>query len=366
MHDTFSKEILLAPGPTPLHPEVMKAMITPMISHRTSIFQSIYSESENFMKVILNTNNPVVFIPSSGTGALEAAINNCLTFGDKIIVAINGRFAELFSTMAKMNGMNVFEVDIPWGQPVDPELMAHIVEDNKDAKAVMIIHNETSTGILSELEAISQAIREVNSDILLMVDAISSLGGTEFQMDAWDIDIVVSASQKALMGPPGLAMISLSEKAWKRALKNTFYGYYFDLKRIHEESKRHMTLTTPAVNVFFGLHRALELIVQGNTSSYYQRLSSLRDYLLKGIASTSIKLFGDLKFASPTVTALAMPQGYDSELIKSRMYKQHAVVLGPGLGRIANTTLRVGHMGYVFEHDLDCAIQGFRNIIKER
>ena len=366
MNDTFLKEILLAPGPTPLHPEVMKAMITPMISHRTSKFQSIYGESEDFMKIILNTNNSVVFIPSSGTGALEAAINNCLTLGDKIIVAINGRFAEIFSIMAKTNGMNVIEVDTPWGQPVDPELMARIVGDNKDAKAVMIIHNETSTGILSDIATISHAIREVNNNILIMVDAISSLGGTEFRMDAWDIDIVVSASQKALMGPPGLAMISLSERAWERAFKTTFHGYYFDLKRIHVESKRRMTLTTPAVNVFFGLHRALELILQENASNYYQRLAGLRDYLLKGITSTSIKLFGDPKFASPTVTALVMPLGYDSELIKSKMYEQHAVVLGPGLGRIAKTTLRVGHMGYVSEHDLDCAIKGFRNILDER
>ncbi|ADK79933.1 pyridoxal-phosphate-dependent aminotransferase family protein [Sediminispirochaeta smaragdinae] len=363
MKTFYRKELLLAPGPTPLHPEVLKAMISPMISHRTQSFQDLYKEIEEYLKELMHTKNQILLIPSSGTGGLQAAVKGCLSMGEKIVVASNGHFADLFSRLAASNGMNVVDVPFPWGQPVDPFVIAASVKEHKDAKALLLIQNETSTGVLSDIKTIVTEIRKVNKEILIFVDAVSSLGGTEFRLDEWGVDVVVSSSQKALMAPPGLCIMSLSDRAWAAAETVTCLDYYFDIKRIRKEANRHMTLTTPAVSIFFALRKSLEIIFNEGMKNCFGHNKALQEMIFELSQSTGVTPLGRLPYASPTVTALVVPEACDPEMIRNELYKKYSIVSGPGLGKIASKTFRIGHMGYVDRNDIQMFFNSLTEII---
>lgn len=352
MSEVFKKLNLMIPGPMPLHPEVQLAYCKPIISHRSSEFGEIYGEAMKLGKQVFKTRNDVFIMSSSGTGALESAVANLLNVDDKVIAANNGLFGEHMADIIRSYGIDPIIVKEDYGKPITPEGITAVLKKNPDVKAVFVIHNETSAGVTSDLESIAGEIRRINRDILIIVDAVSSLGGVNIETDNWDLDVVVSSSQKALAAPPGLSLISISDRAWKVSEKSKMTKYYFDWHRLKPESLRNMPFTTPPVHIVFALRRALQLLLEEGLDNVFNRNKAMRDMIIDAIEPLGLRLVPERKYASPTCTALRLPQGISSIKFRDHVFNKYSVLLGPGLGDISSDTFRIGHMGYIFPNDI--------------
>ena len=349
----YRPQNLRIPGPTFVPQAVLNASARPMINHRGPEFAALMAGLTRAMQDFLNTQGDVFLLTASGSGGMEAAVANTLSRGDKVLLFVNGAFGERFAAICKTYGVDARRVDVPWGRAVEPDLVRDELakEKGKDAaKAVLLTHNETSTGILNPLREISDVVRE--SGKLLIVDSISGAGGVELEVDAWGVDVLITASQKAWGAPPGVAMVTMSEKAWKAYDRSDLPKAYFDLQTFRSALEKGATPATPAVSVFIALQESLRLMAEEGQAAIIKRHRDLAYATRRGIQALNLGLFADERYASPCVTSFRMPTRVDPKNLIRILRDEYDTVIGSGQGRIEAQVARVGHMGFVTLQDI--------------
>jgi serine---pyruvate transaminase len=344
-------EIILAPGPTPIPPEVLLAQAAPLVYHRGPGFGSMLREVTERLQTLYKTDSDVVIMTSSGTGGLESAIANCFSPGDEVLVPLAGFFSERFAKLARAYGLTVRSVDYEWGRSVKAADVAAALAEHP-VKALLLTHSETSTGVVHDIEPIARAAKDAGA--LLLVDAVSSLGAVPFDMDGWGIDVAISGSQKALSASPGLAFVAISDAAWDAQKNATNPKFYFDWATY----KTFYALPdpenpwTPAISVMQGLHKALELYFQDGPEAAFARHALLSRAIKEGVLALGLDLFGEDVDRAWTVTAIRAPEGIDADAICARIRADHAIVLAPGQGPLKGRVFRIGHLGYYDRLDM--------------
>ncbi|MFL5732647.1 MAG: pyridoxal-phosphate-dependent aminotransferase family protein [Chloroflexia bacterium] len=351
---------LRIPGPTPLPDEVLEAMNRDMISHRGPEFRAILREVTAGLKHCFQTEGDVLIFPAAGTGGLEAAIANLFSAGDKVITMPVGAFGERFAEIATRFGLEVLPVASPWGEAADIPALEQALAENPGAKGILATHNETSTGVENNMEAAGRLARA--HDVLLVVDAISSMGAVDIPVDRWGIDVAVTASQKAWMAPPGLTMLSVSERAWRANTTARLPRFYWDFAEARRFLERGETPYTPAVSLLYGLQASLRLIMAEGLNNVFARHERVRDLLRAGAAEIGYRPFARDAIASRTVTALYAPEGLSAREIVAAM-RERGIVLAGGQGAYEHTALRVGHMGFVTEADIEEVLQHLAAVV---
>ena len=346
---------LRTPGPTPCPEDVLDAMSGPMINHRGPEFSElIFSITEKLQKVF-GTEEDVFVLTSSGTGCLEAAIVNTLSPGDKVLAVTVGSFGERFASVAQAYGAEVIRLNVEWGKAADPDAVRDALAADPNIKAVLITHNETSTGITNDLQSLSKVIKD-EFDKLFLVDAVSSLGCIPLPMDEWRCDVVGTASQKGMMVPPGLGFISMSADAWAAHKTSTMGRFYFDLGAAQRYLRMGQTPWTPGLPLYYGLNVALDRLLEEGMEQVYRRHARLAHFTRESLKAMGLELFADPAHASDTVTAVWTPEGIDGPQLLEQLRVDDAVVLAEGQGKMEGKLFRVGHMGYVEEDDLRVAL----------
>lgn len=353
----MNKPIQLMIGPTAIPYRVLKAMNQISISHRSKDYSTIQERVTTNLKRVFRTENEILVLTSSGTGAMEAVILNCFSPNDEIVVPVMGKFSEQYAQMAEIYGLKVKRVMFELGETADVDKVME--EVTKTVKGVFLVHNESSTGVFNDLEAFGKAIKD--TDAILVTDSVSGLGGLEIRMDEWNVDVVLTSSQKAMMSPAGLAFVALSDKAWEMVEYSSFPKYYFDFKRASEFNKKHQTLTTPAVYTIFAVDEALKMILEEGLDNIYLRHKKNTRRLLDGIKEIGLELFAkDEKFASPTLTAVHVPG--KSKYFVNELAKRD-IIVGGGMPPLTEDVFRVGTMGYVSEHDITVFLHELRDVV---
>ncbi len=349
----YRPQNLRIPGPTFVPQAVLSATARPMINHRGPEFAALMAGLTRAMQDFLNTEGDVFLLTASGSGGMEAAVVNTLSSGDRVLLFVNGAFGERFAAVCKAYGVEARRIDVPWGRAVEPDLVREELakEKGKDgAKAVLLTHNETSTGVLNPLKEISEVVRE--SGKLLIVDSVSGAGGVELMHDDWGIDVLVTASQKAWGAPPGVAMVTMSEKAWKAYEHSDLPKLYFDLASYKSSLEKGATPATPAVTVFIGLQESLRLMAEEGQEAIIKRHRDIAYATRRGLQALNLGIFGDERYASPCVTAFRMPTRVDPKNLIRVLRDDYDTVIAGGQGRIEGQVARVGHMGFVTLQDI--------------
>jgi len=351
-------EGLRIPGPTPCPAEVLQAMARQMINHRGPEFGQILNDITAKLKQLFQTKDDVFLLTCSGTGGLEAAIVNMLSPGDKVLSVSIGFFGERFTTIAEQFGAEVIPLHYEWGRVADTDDIRRALQAEPKIKAVLVTHNETSTGVTNDLASISSVVKEF--DKLLLVDAISSLGSIDLPVDDWHCDVTVTASQKGWMVPPGLAMVSVSPEAWQAHAKAKMPRYNWDFTRAKSYLEIGQTPWTPAVSFVFALSVALEMMLKEGLSNIIARHARVGKAARDGVKSLGLSLFAEEKYASNTVTAVAVKEGLDGKQLLKIMREEHQIVLAGGQQSLAGKIFRIGHLGWVTEDDIATIISALR------
>jgi len=351
-------EGLRIPGPTPCPAEVLQAMARQMINHRGPEFGQILNDITAKLKQLFQTKGDVFLLTCSGTGGLEAAIVNMLSPGDKVLSVSIGFFGERFTTIAEQFGAEVIPLHYEWGRVADTDDIRRALQAEPKIKAVLVTHNETSTGVTNDLASISSVVKEF--DKLLLVDAISSLGSIDLPVDDWHCDVTVTASQKGWMVPPGLAMVSVSPEAWQAHAKAKMPRYNWDFTRAKSYLEIGQTPWTPAVSFVFALSVALEMMLKEGLSNIIARHARVGKAARDGVKSLGLSLFAEEKYASNTVTAVAVKEGLDGKQLLKIMREEHQIVLAGGQQSLAGKIFRIGHLGWVTEDDIATIISALR------
>ena len=345
----MTRTTLLIPGPTPLPPEVLQAMDHQMINHRGPVFGRMMGEILDGLKTIFQTRNDIIPLSSSGTGGLEAAIVNFLSAGDRVLSVSNGSFCERWTAIAEQYGVRVDRAEAAWGQPTPLGAVAERLraDTRREYRAVLVTQSETSTGVLNDVRGVREALRD--HPALLMVDGISSIGAVPLDTDGWGVDVAVTGSQKALMSPPGLAFLSVSTRAWQVAERSTLPRFYFDLRkaRTQIDAASPSTPFTPAISIVFAVHAAVGLILKEGLPQVFERHRRLARTARAGVRGMGLRTLAEDAYAVDTVTPVVMPDGVQGKAVVARARDAYDVVLGAGIGRLDQTTVRIGHLGYM-------------------
>jgi len=359
---------LRIPGPTPLPDQVREAGSRQMVNHRGPEFRELISRVTGRLQAAFATRNEILIITASGTGGLEAAIVNFLSPGDPVLAVSIGSFGDRFAKIATAYGADVTKLDVEWGHAADPARVAQelraMAGNGRPAKAVLLTHNETSTGVENPLAEISAAIHAAAPDALLLIDAISGLGAVPFDTDGWGLDVVATGSQKSWMSPPGLAMISVSERAWDAASRASMPRFYFDLARARKSLTTGETPWTPAVGVLFAMDVALEMLEQEGYEQVFARHAACAAAARAGLSGLGLRLFADPAHASQTVTAAWVPEDVEWSALNKQM-RTHGLVIAGGQDRLSGQILRIGHLGSVESEDVVEAIQVMGDSMRE-
>jgi aspartate aminotransferase-like enzyme len=354
---------LRIPGPTPLPPEVRDAMAKDMIDHRSTEFETMLRETTDLLRRFYQTQGDVMLLTASGTGGLEAALVNVLSPGDQVLAVSSGHFGERFAATAKAYGADVIMLEFPWGQALDPNRVADVLKRLPRCKALMTTHNETSTGVLNDLNPVAEVLSSLGSRRpLWLVDAVSSLGAAHLPMDAWGCDLVVTASQKAWMAPPGLAFVGVSQRAWDAMPEARCPRFYFDLAAARTFAAKGQTPFTPAVSVLYALHVSLRLMAAEGLEAIVARHRRLAAQTRAGLQSLGFRLFAEESHASPTVTASYVPEGITGSELKERV-AGWGVQIATGQGPFKDKLVRVAHLGYCSEQDIVETLAAIRGAV---
>ncbi len=348
------KKYLFTPGPVSVPPEVLLEMARPLIHHRTPEFSGILDRARALMQPLFGTRQEVILLASSGTGAMEAAVTNLLAPGDHAIFVNGGKFGERWGKLLTANGMVGHAVTVEWGRPVRPAQIEEAIRDHPQARAVFVQASETSTCAIHPVAEIGALTRQ--RDLLLIVDGITSVGVFEQKMDDWGVDAYLTGSQKALMLPPGLAMIALSNRALDRAKKPGAPRYYFDLPReLKAQRDEHTTAWTPAVSLIFGLNKALELIHAETLPAVYARHQLMAEATRAAASPLGLKLIAP-DAPAPGVTGMLTPEGLDGSKLVRLMRDELGVSVQGGQDQMKGRLVRIGHMGYLGAFDMLAAV----------
>jgi aspartate aminotransferase-like enzyme len=351
---------LRIPGPTSLPASVRTAGSRQMINHRGPEFKALLGRITAGLQRGFRTRNEVVLLTASGTGALEAAVANVLSPGDPVLSISIGEFGERFAGIATAFGVDVTRYAAEPGHAADPTIVVDRLRAmsaaDTPARAVLVTHNETSTGVTNPMAEIAAAIRGAAPEALILVDAISGLGAIPFETDAWDLDLVATGSQKSWMSPPGIAMVSVSERAWQATETARLPRFYFDLRAARESARGGETPFTPAVSVCFALDAALELIEAEGYEAVFARHAAVGAATRAGLSAMGFRLFADPAHASDTVTSALVPEDVDWPAW-SRELRSRGLVIAGAQGRLAGRVFRVGHLGDVQVEDILRALE---------
>jgi serine---pyruvate transaminase len=358
----MKKYQLMAPGPTPVPSEVLLAMAQPMIHHRTPEYEALFIEVRAGLKTLFQTAQDVISLASSGTGAMEAAVVSTLSAGDAVAIVCAGKFGERWVEIAKAFGLEVIELRAPFGETVAPSRVADTLRANPAVTAVLTQHSESSTGVLHDIRAYAAVTRD--SDAILIVDAVSSLGIANLEMDAWGIDVVVAGSQKGLMLPPGLGLCALSDKAWAKNRTSRLPKYYFDLAAERKTLVKNEAHFTPAVSIVVGLRTVLRMLQDEGLANVFKRHDRLARATRSGVEALGLGLFAKAT-PSPALTAVVAPVGVDSEKIVAAYSNSHNITIAGGQGEMKGKVFRLGHMGYAAEFDTIVALSALEQVLAE-
>jgi aspartate aminotransferase-like enzyme len=344
-------EIILAPGPTAVPPQVLLAQGSPLVYHRGPGYGTLLRNVTESLQKLYRTRNDVVVFASSGTGGLESAVSNLFSPGDRVVVPVAGYFGERFARIARAYRLDVRTIDYEWGQAVEPSDVAAALDD-APAKGVLVQQSETSTGVIHDVEAIARVTKERGA--LIVVDAVSSLGAVPFDCDGWGIDAAISGSQKALSATPGLAFVAISDAAWTATETAQNPRFYFDWKLYKEsyELKDPENPFTPAISLMQGLSAALELYFEDGPEAALRRHEMLSRAVKNGVRALGLDLFGEHPERAWAVTAIRAPEGIDGNELVARVRSDHGIILAPGQGPLKGRVFRIGHLGYYDAFDI--------------
>ena len=351
---------LFIPGPTEVRPEILDAQAQWMVGHRMPECADLIGSILPKLSQVFFTNQTVLITASSGTGLWEAAVRNCIN--KKALTCVNGAFASRFSDVVSLNGKDMEVLSVPWGQPILPEQVVERLSTG-EFDAVTVVHNETSTGATSPVKEIAQAIRAMpgGEDIMILVDSVSGLSGARIEMDAWDLDVVLSSSQKAFALPPGLAFCAVSDRAMAKAKTVPARGYYFDFISLAKSIAKNQTPATPAVSLLYALDRQLDDMMAEGMENRFARHLAMRDRTLEWSKSKGFEIFVTPGYESPTVTCLANNLEIDISAL-NKYLRGHGMIISNGYGDLKGKTLRIAHMGDTQPHEMEelfVAMDGF-------
>lgn len=359
----MEKKYLFSPGPTMLPPEVLLKMAEPIMHHREPEFEKIFSEIREGLKYLFQTKQEVLVFTSSGTGAMEGAVSNLLSKGDKALVVRGGKFGERWGEICKAYGIEFIPIDVEWGRAVEPESIRKILESDPAIRAVYTQASETSTGVRHPIQEIAQITKRYE-DKVIVVDAITGIGVFDIPMDAWGIDVLVSGSQKALMLPPGLAFAALSEKAWKLVERSNLPKYYFDFKKELKSTKKNQSSYTPAISLFIGLRESLKMIQREGLEALFRRHEKLARATREAVKALGLDLYAP-DSPSNAVTAVKIPEGIDGERLKDLFFEKFGITVAEGQDRAKGKIIRIAHLGYYDRLDMVMVISALEILLKE-
>jgi len=359
---TFTTQLRI-PGPTPLPERIVRAMNRPLIDHRGPEFAAILAEVTAGAKRVFKTKNDLLLLTSSGTGGLESAVANLVSPGDEVVVALCGNFGERFAALAAAYGCDVVRLEFEWGQPVDPDDLAKVLSNHPKAKVLLLTHNETSTGLTNPLRELARVGRDAGR--IVVVDGVSSISSIDIETDAWGIDVAVSGSQKGWMAPPGIALVSVSDRAWEQQARSRAPRFYFDWKEAKTWADKGMTPFTPAIPVAFALHEGLRMIEEEGLDNVYERHARLARATQAGLKALGFELYARDGYRSNTVTSALPPHGLDVNALRKLLNEKYGVVIAGGQGKMAGKMVRVGHLGAIAEGDVVQVLWAIEQALEE-
>ena len=353
MQDKLS---LMIPGPTPVPETVLQAMGRHPIGHRSADFQKIVKRTTKQLQWLHQTTGDVLAITGSGTAAMEAGIINVLSKGEKVLCGDNGKFGERWVKLARAYGLDVQVIQAEWGQPLDPEAFRAALEADtaKAIKAVILTHSETSTGVINDLETIAKHAR-AHGTALTIADCVTSLGACNVPMDEWGIDVIGSGSQKGYMMPPGLAFVAMSERAWEAYGRSDLPKFYLDLGKYRKSARADSNPFTPAINLYFALEAALEMMQAEGLEAIFARHARHRAAAQAGMEAMGLPLYAAEGHGSPAITAVA-PEGIDAEALRKAVKEKFDILLAGGQDHLKGKVFRIGHLGFVCDRDVLTAV----------
>lgn len=361
----MKKRFLMTPGPTQIPPEVLLAAAQPIIHHRTAEYSELFARVIEGLKYVFQTENDVLCFASSGTGAMESAVVNLGSPGDKVLVCSSGKFGERWQQLAETYGLVPELLSYEYGQPVEPEDIADALADGADYKAVYVTHSETSTGVVNDIEAIGKIVK--GHPAVLVADAISGMGSADLKTDAWNVDVVVAGSQKALMLPPGLGFASVSDKAWALAEQATLPRYYWDWRKARKAIRQEQPTTpfTPAVSLTVALDAALKLMRDEGLDNLFARHRAMGRASREAVKALGLELFSPDDERSSSVTSVRVPAGVDDGKLRKLMRDKYGVQVAGGQGTMKGNIFRIGHCGYYNYSDIIVTLTALELALKE-
>lgn len=360
------KSMLMIPGPTPVPERALLAMAKHPIGHRSGDFSKMMAEVTENLKWLHQTQNDVLVMTASGTGTMEAGIINFLSRGDRVLCGCNGKFGDRWAEVGEAYGLEVEKITAEWGKPLDPEQFREKLEadSEKQIKAVILTHSETSTGVLNDLETINRHVK-AHGEALIILDAVTSLGAVNLPIDELGIDVVGSGSQKGYMIPPGLGFVAVSPKAWEAYKNANLPRYYFDLGKYRKDAAKNTTPFTPPVNLFFALQASLNMMKAEGLENIFARHQRLTETTRAAVKALGLPLFAPDEVASTAVTAVAPPAGVDAEEIRALMKKRFDIALAGGQNHLKGKIFRIGHLGFVCDRDVLTCIAALEAVLQE-
>jgi aspartate aminotransferase-like enzyme len=347
-----AKRYLFTPGPTPVPPEVLAALAEPIVHHRGPDYRALFGECLERLRAVCRTDSDVLLFTCSGTGAMESAVANLCSPGDRVVVVSAGHFGERWQKLAAAYGCDVDAVDYAWGETPSPDDLSARLDELGGAKVVFLTHSETSTGVVADVQALAAAARAAGA--LVVVDGVSSLGAVPLEADAWGIDVVASGSQKALMTPPGLGLVALSARVWNALGSSP--RFYFDWGKTRAGQAKLDSAFTPAVTLVRGLNVALGLLLEEGLEAAFDRHVRLGRACREGAKAMGLELFSPDEDRSSVVTAIRTPDGVDATELVLQLRDRYGVTLAGGQGDLKGKIFRIGHIGYYDVFDIATAL----------
>jgi aspartate aminotransferase-like enzyme len=359
----MDKKYLFSPGPTMLPPEVLLKMAEPIMHHREPEFEKMMEEIREGLKYLFQTKNEVMVFTSSGTGAMEGAVSNILAKGNKALVVRGGKFGERWGEICKAYGIEFVPIDVEWGKAVRPEQIRHALAENPSIRAVYTQATETSTGVKHPIREIAGIVGKYPNTVLV-VDAITGIGVFDLPMDAWNLDVVISGSQKALMLPPGLSFAVLSEKAWTFVERSNLPKYYFDFKRELKSTQKNQSSYTPAISLFVGLRESLRMMQEEGLEALFRRHKKLAEAMWAAVKALGLELFAP-EAPSEAVTAVKIPEGIDGVKLQKLFFERFGITVAEGQDRAKGKIIRIAHLGYYDRLDMIMVISALEMLLKQ-
>ena len=359
----MEKKYLFSPGPTMLPPEILLKMAEPVMHHREPEFERIFAEIREGLKYIFQTKNEVLTFTSSGTGAMEGAVSNLLSIGDKAVAVRGGKFGERWGEICKAYGIEFIPVDVEWGRAVDPQRIEKILQSDPSVRAVYIQASETSTGVRHPIREIAEIVKRYEQ-VVLVVDAITGIGVFDLPMDAWGLDVVVSGSQKAMMLPPGLSFAALSDKAWRFVERSNLPKFYFDFRKELKNTKKNQSSYTPAISLFVALRESLRMIRKEGREAVFERHERLAEATRRAVRALGLELYAP-DSPSNALTAIKFPPGIDGEKLKALFFEKFGITVAEGQEQAKGKIIRIAHLGYYNRLDMIMVISALEMLLKE-